>query len=106
MRKLELYNPIYFMKEDSKLIYRVDSVEEVGSFTHALRYNMSLVAGYDYVEPDYSDKQGWVSKEAFVEEIQDEDLLVYPLEESLLENAESEGYKFIHIEDYYIHPYK
>lgn len=105
MRSVEMYSPIYVMNGD-KMIYKVARFEQLGANEHCFLYHLELVAGYDYVDPDWSDRQGFVSKEGFVESVQDDSLTVYPMHESLAERLDDEGYRVINIDDYTIHEFK
>lgn len=104
--KMNLNQPIYVRTEDRNFIYKIVSVEELGSMTHCLRYEMELVAGYDYIEPDYNNRQGYITPNMFTESVQYESISVYPLEESLKESLESDGYEVINIDDFKIHEVK
>ncbi len=100
--KMELYKPVYVINED-KLIYKIYSVEQLGSTEICYNYNFELVAGHDYINPDESNAQGFVSAGNFVEHVQYDSLTVLPLSESLGERLADEGYKVINIDDYKIH---
>jgi len=100
-----LRKSIYVINED-KMIYRVESFSEMDSNSYGLCYTLELVAGYDYVNPDVNDIQGFIEAKNFVEEAQAEWLTVYPMEESLGERLKEEGYKVIDIENITIHKYK
>jgi isopentenyldiphosphate isomerase len=105
MRRTEMYSPIYVINDD-KMIYKVASFEQLGANEHCFSYNLELVAGHDYINPDHSDAQGFVSKEGFTESVQDDYLTVYPMHESLAERLADEGYSVINIDDYKIHEFK
>lgn len=105
MSRMDINGEVYVMNED-RLIYKLSSVEEISCTGYGLSYMLDLVAGHDYINPDESNAQGFVSAEAFVESVQWESFTVYPLEESLGERLTEEGYTVINIKDYKIHPYK
>lgn len=94
---------LYVMNEE-RFIYKVARVEELSYKSYGLSYMLDLVAGYDYVNPDESNAQGFVSAEAFVESVQWDCLTVFPLEETLGGRLKEEGYTVININDYTIHP--
>ena len=96
---------IYVMIE-KRSIYKVVNYRQVDSKEHGLVYMLELVAGYDYINPDYSDVQGFVSKEGFEEAVQWYSFTVYPLDETLRGRLAEEGFKVINIKDYTIHPFK
>ena len=100
---MNLYSDLHVINED-KFIYKVVSYKEIGSASHCLEYELELVAGWEYINPDYNNVQGYVEAGAFVEEIQYHSFTVYPLQESLGERLEEEGFKVIDIKDYEIHP--
>ena len=102
---MNLRYPIFVLEVHKKFIYKIDTVKEIGSGSHALQYELELVAGHDYINPDENDIQGFVDNRAFVESVQYEDLTVFPLEESLGERLKEEGYRVINIDDYKIHPF-
>lgn len=105
MRSIEIYSPIHVINDD-KMIYKVNRFSQIGSNEHGFSYDLELVAGYDYVNPDYSDRQGFVSKEGFTEGVQYDSFTVYPMHESLAERLKDEGYEVININDYVIHEFK
>ncbi|UNA01668.1 putative replicative DNA helicase [Bacillus phage vB_BcgM] len=91
---------------ENKLIYKVESYRQLESSEIGFLYNLELVAGREYINPDYSDAQGYVSKEAFVENIQLEQITFYPTSETLTEALDDNGYTVININDYKIHQFK
>lgn len=102
--RMNIYAPTHVINED-KFIYKIISVEQLGANEIAYSYNLELVAGYDYINPDENNIQGYVEAKGFTENVQWETFTVYPLTESLGERLEDEGYKVIKIEDYKIHPF-
>ncbi|AIF72148.1 hypothetical protein LD11_gp272 [Bacillus phage Riley] len=91
---------------ENKFIYKVESYRQLESSEIGFLYNLELVAGYDYINPDYSNVQGYVSKENFVENIHLEQITFYPMSETLAEALDDNGYKVININDYKIHQFK
>ncbi|MGP0689872.1 hypothetical protein ACW5UC_25355 [Priestia aryabhattai] len=96
---------IHVINED-KMIYKVEQFKQIGSREFALTYMLELIAGWDYVEPDMSNKQGFISANMFTDEVQSDFLTVYPLLESLGERLKEEGYTVIDIKDYKINQVK
>lgn len=96
---------IYVINSD-KMIYKIESVREIDGNEYGLVYTLELVAGYDYIDTDYSDKQGFVSAEGFVDDVQVDWITVYPLSESLGERLKEQDYTVININDYKIHQFK
>lgn len=100
-----LRGELHVISED-KLIYKVESYRQLDSSAIGFVFNLELVAGYDYIDIDYSDMQGYVSKENFVEDIHLEQITFYPLTETLTEALEDGGYTAININDYKVHQFK
>jgi hypothetical protein len=73
------------------LIYEVTKVRVHDQRNLSLTYDLELICGYDYVNPDESDIQGWVSPNNFVEDVQDDTILVY-FDESLKDRLIEEGF--------------
>lgn len=53
---------------------------------------LKLVAGWDYIDPDTSDAQGWVPADRFIEDVQYESVVFCFLSEGLIECLEENGY--------------
>ena len=81
----------YVMDENAKLVYKVGEYETF-SGCEAIHIHLELVAGWDYVNPDYSDMQGWCSAENFVDDIQSEIVTQYFLVEGMKEALEENDY--------------
>ncbi|AEW47314.1 hypothetical protein BCB4_0081 [Bacillus phage B4] len=100
-----LRGELHVISED-KLIYKVESYRQLDSSAIGFVFDLELVAGYDYIDIDYSDMQGYVSKENFVEDIHLEQITFYPLTETLTEALADGGYTAININSYKIHQFK
>jgi hypothetical protein len=87
---------------EEKMIYKVEQFRQIDSKEFILSYMLELVAGWDYVEPDTSNRQGFISANMFTDDVQSDFLTVYPLQESLGERLKEEGYKVIDISEYKI----
>ena len=83
-------NKFYVMNEDEKLVYKVATYETFSGCTY-LQINLELVAGWDYVNPDENDIQGWCPAENFVEDVQGEYILQYFLKEGMEEALDANG---------------
>lgn len=84
----------YVMNEDEKLVYKVGEYETY--YNHnALQINLELVAGWDYINPDYNDVQGWCPADRFVEDVQFEMVSQYFLKEGMEEALEANGYTIL-----------
>lgn len=84
----------YVENEEDKLIYKVGSYETYADCNY-LRINLELVAGWDYVNPDENDIQGWCPADKFVEDVQTETVIQYFLQEGMKEALEANDYKVL-----------
>lgn len=84
----------YVMNEDEKLVYKVGEFESFSNH-ESIHIHLELVAGWDYVNPDYNDVQGWCSADRFVEDIQFEIVSQYFLKEGMEEALEENGYTIL-----------
>ena len=87
-------NKFYVYNTTEKLVYLVNEYE-VYYNSSALQIHLELVAGWDYVNPDENDVQGWVSADKFIEEVQDEYINQYFLKEGMEEALEENGYTIL-----------
>ena len=87
-------NKFYVENEDAKLVYMVKEYETFYGST-ALQINLELVAGWDYVNPDYNDVQGWCPADRFVEDVQFEMVNQYFLKEGMEEALEANDYTIL-----------
>lgn len=87
---LENYK-FYVVNEDEKLVYKVGEFETYGN-ANFITIELELVAGWDYVNPDENDIQGFVPADRFVEDVQFEYINQYLLEEGMKEALEANGY--------------
>lgn len=83
-----------FVKNDDKLVYKVESMEIYDGY-NSLRLNLVLVSGWDYVNPDMNDMQGWCPADRFNEDVQDVQEICYIMEESVKECLEANGYEVL-----------
>lgn len=81
----------YVLDEDSKLIYKVGEFESYSGHD-AIHIHLELVAGWDYVNPDENDVQGWCPANRFVEDVQSEIVSQYFLVEGMKESLQENGY--------------
>lgn len=106
-----MYNTLDFagvshVKNGDKLIYKLTSFRQLQSSEIGFLVSMELIAGYDYINPDYNNVQGYVSKENFVENVHSYDITFYPLAETLKEALSDNDFEVININDYKIHQFK
>ena len=78
----------YVVNEEAKLVYEVGEYE-THSGSDALYIHLELVAGWDYVNPDENDIQGWCPADRFIEEVQSEMVAQYFLVEGMREALEA-----------------
>ena len=81
----------YVMNEAEKLVYMVNEFETYDNYS-AIQIHLELVAGWDYVNPDYNDVQGWCPADRFVEDVQMEIISQYFLSEGMKEALEANDY--------------
>lgn len=100
--KLTLNKQVHVLNDD-KLIYKIASFSEIGSTGICMLVELELVAGYDYVNPDENNQQGYVTAGQFVDDVQSHDFTWLPMDETIGERLKDEGFKVIDIERYKIH---
>lgn len=89
---------MFLVQDEDKLVYKVEmKVQQESEMYYHL--NLELVCGWDYVNPDESDVQGYVGAENFVDYIQYHSYTFYPMLESGLERLEEEGFKKVEAKD-------
>ena len=84
---------MFIVKRDG-LIYEVTSPEVFCTKSMYLIYKLNLICGFDYVNPDENDLQGWVDSSRFTEHVQSEDVLVLS-DESLTDRLKEENFEII-----------
>ena len=84
-----------YVENADRMIYKLQDIELK---ENGLAYlYLDLVCGYDYVDPDNSDLQGYVDNSRFVEEVQHEIVSCDILAESLLNALNNDGYHILKI---------
>lgn len=91
--KIYLENNKFYVETEEKLVYEVNNYEVYGGRTFHI--NLILVAGFDYINPDESDVQGYVSAENFVEDVQDTFETWYIFAEGMEEALKANGYTIL-----------
>lgn len=82
-----------YVENSDRLIYELKDIEVMGN---GLAYlYLDLVCGYDYVNPDESDKQGYVDKSKFVEEIWGEIVSCDVMAESFVKALNDNGFHIV-----------
>lgn len=84
----------YVVNDTGNFVYKVGEFETYGN-TEYILINLELVAGWDYVNPDENDVQGWVSADNFVEDVQFEDVTQYFIKEGMEEALTENGYTIL-----------
>lgn len=84
-------NALYVLDSEEQLVYEVESYTPCGGELRIV-WNLVLVAGKDYINPDVSDEQGWCPANRFVDDLQYKSCSQYIAEESLKELLEDEGF--------------
>lgn len=88
---------LYVQNED-KMVYSVEmKLQQASEFYYHLE--LTLVSGWDYVNPDENDIQGYVGANKFIEEVQWESYTFYPMEETILDRLKEEGYKRVYVDE-------
>ena len=80
-----------YVRNDDKMAYEVNSIEIYDGCDY-MKLNLVLVAGWDYVNPDDNDIQGYVGADRFVEDVQTETENCYFMKESITECLEDNGW--------------
>ena len=91
MAKIYLENKKFYVVNEDKLVYKVGTFEAYDGYD-TLHFNLELVAGWDYINPDMNDIQGWCPAERFIEDVQSEIVIVYMMEESVKKSFEANDY--------------
>ena len=90
-------NVVYAIS-DEKLVYEVREYETYAERGY-IQWSLDLVAGKDYVDPDHSNKRGWVPASNFVEDVHHEFINQYICRESLRESLEMWGFEVLFSKD-------
>lgn len=87
-------NKFYVVNEDDNMVYKVGEFETY--YGHdAIHVYLELVAGWDYVNPDENDVQGWCPADRFVEDVQGAVIAQYFLVEGMQEALQENGFTFL-----------
>lgn len=82
----------YVMHTEDKMIYKLQKEMRADGW---LDLTLELVCGWDYIDADESDAQGFVGKEYFVEEAEFEYLSCDIMNESIMQVLNENGLKVI-----------
>lgn len=89
-----LENHKFYVINEENFVYKVAEFETYGN-ADFFTFELELVAGLDYVNPDESDIQDWVGAENFADDIQYEYINQLFLVESAKEVLEYHGYTIL-----------
>lgn len=87
--------------EENKQIYAKDCNDFVYRITNGrmesnyIVWDLELYCGWDYINPDKNDKQGYVSANRFIEEVQNDIVIQYFIKEGLKDCLIENGYELI-----------
>lgn len=84
----------FYVINENKMVYEVQSYQTYGGGNYAT-IDLQLVAGWDYIDPDNSNAQGWVNADRFVEEVQDDSVSWHLIHESMIEALSGNDYYLI-----------
>lgn len=89
-----LENHKFYVINEENLVYKVGEFETYGN-ADFITWELELVAGLDYVNPDESDIQDWVEADNFVDDVQYEYVNQLFLVEGAKEALEYHDYKIL-----------
>lgn len=92
--KIYLNDKKFYIQNEDKFIYEVNAFNVYDGYD-SMRFETKLLAGWDYINPDENDLQGYVPADRFREEIQEEEHIVYIMQESVNEYFKSDGWKIL-----------
>lgn len=76
-------------------LYKKEGLIQTFFFNYnSSRCELKLICGFDYINPDNNDIQGWVDASRFTKESQSEDIIVLH-DENLLDRLDEEGFKVL-----------
>lgn len=93
--------------ENNSIIYTFRGTprfQEKGKDSY-LVWNLLPIAIYDYVDPDYSDVQGWLQDTTGMRDIESESIVQYVISESFEDALAEFGYSFIDVSNVYVKDY-
>lgn len=100
-------NPLFIVNNTNSILYtlRRDPRFQYNGKGSYLIWDLIPVAIYDYVDPDYSDIQGWLQDTAGMINIDAESIVQYVIAESFESDLAEVGYSFIDVSNIYIKDY-
>ena len=85
---------VYVITEDNKLVYEINNIS-VYDNSNSIMLHLKLLCGWDYINPDYNNMQGYCKAENFVDDIQEEIIPMYFINESMTEALNANGYNVL-----------
>lgn len=82
--KTYLNNKSFYAMTENKLVYKVSEFETYDGYD-SIHYSLELIAGWDYINPDWTNEQGFCKAENFVDDVQSETVIQYFFLESMAE---------------------
>ena len=92
-----LENHKFYVINEEKFVYKVGVFETYGN-ADFITWELELVAGWDYINPDENDIQGFVPADRFIDDIQYEYVNQLFLVESAKETLEYHDYTILEAE--------
>lgn len=86
-------NKTIYVENEERLIYKVAALELRADGW--LNVELEFVCGFDYINADESNAQGYVDKENFIDEVEHEFISCDLMNESLIQALEYHDYKVI-----------
>jgi len=84
----------FYAKDENKRIYKVETQTENNN-TEYIYINLYLVCGYDYIDADNNDVQGYILANNFTEDVQYDGMICYIVDESIKACLVDNGYTII-----------
>ena len=82
-----------YAKDCNDLVYRIADGRMEDT---CIMWNLELYCGWDYINPDENNIQGYVPANRFIEEVQYDTVIQYFFEEGLKECLGENGYIIVH----------
>ena len=83
-----------YVKSEDNLVYKLDEFETVYDRDYIILH-LYLECGWDYINPDENNIQGYVPRDRFVDAVQLETLVCYIFDESIKECLISNGFEIL-----------
>lgn len=97
MAKIYLEEKKFYVMSEDNIVYKVDCFQSNSGYD-VLCFNLNIVTGLEYSN-EYDDTIGWCSPDTFSNDIQEDIVIQYFMEESAREAFESNGYTILKLEE-------